>query len=228
MDKLLPVTKQIQLGLALFSVSVAANPLVGKMYDYECIGESFTRQLNQVLAFEARLAAIKSNKVAFLSPQQMEKVNTALTKIRHIKQIHSNISKDQYYMMGKDIVEASMSNIHCSPRNVLLATTETIQFNCKGLGYEIEGDNLFAEYNYSDFFLTTKRSDGEVVISSYVDGRLAHLEEQIMLIDDEVSRVYARSCRPTNGPLLPLSLEQQLRYRKYGNPLLSIDGLRHN
>ena len=130
MDKLVRITKSILIGFALFSVSAEANPLAGKMYDYECIGESFTKQLNQVLAYESRLEAIKSNKVAFLSLEQMEKVNTALTKIRHIKQIHSNTSKDQHYMMGREIVDTSMSNIHCSPRKVSLATTETIQLNC--------------------------------------------------------------------------------------------------
>lgn len=191
MDRIVLVNKWIWLGVLVFSSAVSANPLVGKMYDYEGIGESYTKQLNQVLLFESRFEAIKSNKVAFLSVNQMDKVNNALIKIRHIKQIHNNLSKDHYYTMGKDIVESSIGNIHCTPRNVALATTETIQLNCKGLGYEIEGSNLFSEYEYSDFFLTTKRRDGQVVIYSYVDGRLTHLEAQIRQIDDEVSRVYA-------------------------------------
>ncbi|MCW8331231.1 hypothetical protein MD588_20775 [Photobacterium sp. SDRW27] len=191
MDKVVRLTKGIVFGIAVLSSSVSANPLVGKMYDYEAIGESYSKQLNQVLAFEARLEAIKSNKIAFLSVEQMGKVNAALTRVRHIKHIHSNISKDRYYVMGREIVDSSLGNSNCTPRKVSLATTQTIQLNCKGLGYEIDGDNLFSEYEYSDFFLTIKKSDGKVVISSYVDGRLTHLEEQIMVIDDEVSRVYA-------------------------------------
>ncbi|MGF1760772.1 hypothetical protein L4D76_23185 [Photobacterium sagamiensis] len=191
MDKTTNGKSILLLGIFLMTSIANASPLVGKMYDYEGIGESFTKQLVHVLAFEGRLEAIKSNKLAFLTDSQIVKVNNALTKIRHIKKIHGKADKNQFYILGRDIVASSFSNINCVTRIVSLATTKTIQLNCKGLGYEIEGDDLFAEYEYSDFFLTTKRSDGAVVVSSYVDGRLTHLEQQITVLDDEVSRVYA-------------------------------------
>lgn len=184
----------IKIFLFIFSFmvySAHANPLAGKMYDYEGIGKSFTNQLNKVLAFESRLKAIKSNKLAFLTNAQIVMVNNALTKISHIKKSHETRGKAQLYMLGRDIINTSLSNVNCSIRNVSLSTKKAIQLNCKGLGYDIEGKNLFAEYEYSDLFLTKKRINGEIVITSYIDGRLTHLEEQLTVIDDEISRVYA-------------------------------------
>ncbi|WP_299021826.1 hypothetical protein [uncultured Photobacterium sp.] len=179
------------MAVIVMSLPANANPLVGKMYDYEKIGESFCDQLEQVLAFEGRFEAIKSNKLAFLSGEQIDKVNNTLTKIRHIKQIHGVRDKAKYYTLGRDIVDSSLIDNQCATRKVSLATTHTIQINCKGLGYELEADNLFSEYEYSNLFLTTKQANGDVVISAYVDGRLSHVEEQITVIDDDISRVYA-------------------------------------
>ena len=191
MNRVVRTIKGLLVGIIVCSASVAANPLIGNMYDYEGIGEAFAVQLTQVLAYEGRLEAIKINKLAFLTNGQIAKVNNTLSKIRHIKKIHGTCERDHYYTLGRDIVDSSLSNINCQSRKISLASTSTIQLSCKGLGYEIEGENLFTEYEYSDFFLTTKRSDGRIVISSYVDGRLTHLEEQITVIDDEISRVYA-------------------------------------
>ncbi|ELR63491.1 hypothetical protein C942_03507 [Photobacterium marinum] len=187
--------KSTVLFIILFSLItapfVSANPLVGKMYDYESIGESFCDQLDQVLSFEGRLQAIKSNKLAFLSDKQIDEVNRTLTKLRHIKQIHGSRDQANFYVLGRDIVDSSLMDNHCSVRNVLLTTTQTIQISCKGLGYELDGENLFSEYEYSNFFLTTKQNNGEVVISAYVDGRLSRLKQQITVVDDDISRVYA-------------------------------------
>lgn len=179
------------LGSTFFIATASANALVGEMYDYESIGRSFSHQVDKILKFESRLNAIKSNKVAFLDQQQIDRVNRVLRHIRQLKQVHNKLHKGNYYSVGREIVDASLGNPNCEVHTIALAAAKTIQVSCTGLGYDIDSDTYYSEYAYSDFFMTEKQGSGRVVVTSFIDGRLSHLEEQIIAVDDEMARVYA-------------------------------------